>query len=167
VAFRIGTEFTEKADARVDEKTAKRALARWLSLHPTNVAQKVELIVEHFRKNVMHLLGGQAKAMVVTSSRAAAVKYHLELERYCQKNGYTSIQAMVAFSGDVANKDVQDGSYPETYQFNENNMNLKLNGRDMRKAFDRKEYKVMIVANKFQTGFDQPKLVARTHLYEF
>lgn len=160
VAFRIGTAFNEKTDERVDEKTAKRALARWLSLHPTNVAQKVELIVEHFRKNVMHLLGGQAKAMVVTSSRAAAVKYHLELERYCLKNGYTSIQAMVAFSGDVANKDVQDDIYPETHQFNENNMNPQLNGRDMRKAFDRKEYKVMIVANKFQTGFDQPKLVA-------
>ena len=74
VAFRIGSRFAESGDQRVDEKSAKRALAKWLSLHPTNVAQKVELIIEHFRANVAHLLGGQAKAMVVTSSRASAVR---------------------------------------------------------------------------------------------
>ncbi|EIW17358.1 MULTISPECIES: type I restriction endonuclease subunit R [Pelosinus] len=160
VAFRIGSQFDESADKRVDEKSAKRALAKWLSLHPTNVAQKVELIIEHFRRSVAHLLGGQAKAMVVTSSRAAAVKYHLALERYCQKQGYGSIQAMVAFSGEVPNQEVQDGSFPEEHQFNETNMNPRLQGRDMRKVFDQQEYRVMIVANKFQTGFDQPKLVA-------
>ncbi|MEG6586846.1 type I restriction endonuclease subunit R [Dendrosporobacter sp. 1207_IL3150] len=160
VAFRIGEQFNKSADKRVDEKSGKRALAKWLSLHPTNVAQKVELIIEHFRQNVAHLLGGQAKAMVVTSSRAAAVKYHLALERYCQQQGYKNIQAMVAFSGDVPNKEVQDESFPEDYQFNESNSNPGLNGRDMRKMFDHPEYRVMIVANKFQTGFDQPKLVA-------
>lgn len=160
VAFRIGTQFDQSVDKRVDEKSAKRALAKWLSLHPTNVAQKVELIIEHFRRNVGHLLGGQAKAMVVTASRAAAVKYHLELERYCQKQGYNGIQAMVAFSGDVANQEVGDVLFPEEYAFNESNLNPRLRGRDMRKVFDRPEYRVMIVANKFQTGFDQPKLVA-------
>lgn len=160
VAFRIGSKFAESDDERVDEKSAKRALAKWLSLHPTNVAQKVELIIEHFRANVAHLLGGQAKAMVVTSSRAAAVKYQLELERYCKTKGYEGIQAMVAFSGEVPNKDVQDGQFTESYQFNEANMNPGLKGREMRKAFDTRDYRVMIVANKFQTGFDQPKLVA-------
>lgn len=160
VAFRIGSEFAKHDDERVDEKSAKRALAKWLSLHPTNVAQKVELIIEHFRANVAHLLGGQAKAMVVTSSRASAVKYQLALERYCQTKEYEGIHAMVAFSGEVANKDVQDSKFTEDYQFTETNMNPELRGREMRKAFDTQDYRVMIVANKFQTGFDQPKLVA-------
>ena len=160
VAFRIGSEFAKQDDERVDEKSAKRALAKWLSLHPTNVAQKVELIIEHFRANVAHLLGGQAKAMVVTSSRASAVKYQLYLERYCQSKGYVGIQAMVAFSGDVPNTDVLDSKFPEKHQFSESNMNPDLKGREMRKAFDTQDYRVMIVANKFQTGFDQPKLVA-------
>lgn len=160
VAFRIGSTFAESDDERVDEKSAKRALAKWLSLHPTNVAQKVELIIEHFRANVAHLLGGQAKAMVVTSSRASAVKYQLALDCYCQSKGYQGIQAMVAFSGEVANKDVEDAQFTEDYQFSETNMNPGLKGREMRKAFDTQDYRVMIVANKFQTGFDQPKLVA-------
>lgn len=160
VAFRIGSKFAESDDERVDEKSAKRALAKWLSLHPTNVAQKVELIIEHFRANVAHLLGGQAKAMVVTSSRASAVKYQLALDRYCQSKGYQGIQAMVAFSGEVANKDAEDAQFTEDYQFSETNMNPGLKGREMRKAFDTQDYRVMIVANKFQTGFDQPKLVA-------
>lgn len=158
VAFKIGAEFV--ADERVDEKSAKRSLAKWLSLNPVNVGQKVELIVEHFNKNVAHLLNGQAKAMVVTSSRAAAVKYHLALEDYVQRKGYSGIKAMVAFSGDVSNKDVLASGFKDDHPFNEANMNPGLNGRDMRKVFDTTEYRVMIVANKFQTGFDQPKLVA-------
>lgn len=158
VAFKIGSEFVD--DERVDEKSAKRVLAKWLSLNPVNVGQKVELITEHFRKNVAHLLGGQAKAMVVTSSRAAAVKYHLALLDYCKRKGYDNVQAMVAFSGDVPNTDVKEQSLPSGHAFNEANLNPGLHGRDMRKAFDTPEYQVMIVANKYQTGFDQPKLVA-------
>ncbi|AIL61199.1 type I restriction endonuclease subunit R [Pseudomonas alkylphenolica] len=158
VAFKIGSEFVD--DKRVDEKSARRKLAKWLSLNPVNVGQKVELIVEHFRKNVAHLLGGQAKAMVVTSSRAAAVKYHLALLDYCQRKGYDNVQAMVAFSGEVPNSDVQETGLPADHQFSETNLNPGLNGRDMRKVFDTPDYRVMIVANKYQTGFDQPKLVA-------
>ncbi|MCV2362488.1 DEAD/DEAH box helicase family protein [Paucibacter sp. DJ1R-11] len=160
VAFRIGSEFTEGADKRVDSKAARRKLAKWLALHPTSIAQKVSLIVEHFRANVAHLLGGQAKAMVVTGSRAAAVKYQLALQAYCAKLGYDDVHAMVAFSGEVPNKDVADTGYALEHQFNETNLNPELKGREMRKAFDTREYQVMIVANKFQTGFDQPKLVA-------
>lgn len=160
VALRVGSSFTQSDDKRVDEKSAKRVLAKWLSLHPTNVGQKVELIIEHFRTNVAHLLGGQAKALVVTSSRAAAVKYQLALEAYCKAKGYADIAAMVAFSGEVPNSEVVDASYKDEHQFTEINMNPGLHGRDMRKAFDTREYRVMIVANKFQTGFDQPKLVA-------
>jgi type I restriction enzyme R subunit len=159
-ALRVGTRFTEGDDRRVDKKSAGRALARWLSLHPTNIAQKVQLIVEHFRGQVAHRLNGQAKAMVVTPSRAAAVKYHLELQRYCQARGYGDVHPMVAFSGDVSNKDAQEATFAESHAFNEVNLNPGLNGRDMRKAFDTADYRVMIVANKFQTGFDQPKLVA-------
>jgi type I restriction enzyme R subunit len=163
VALRIGSELVD--DKRVDEKSARRKLAKWLSLNPVNVGQKVELIVEHFRKNVAHLLGGQAKAMVVTSSRAAAVKYHLALEDYCQRRGYGNVRAMVAFSGDVPNLDPDlkaplAASLPDEHAFNEQNLNAKLGNQDMRTLFDTPHYQVMIVANKYQTGFDQPKLVA-------
>lgn len=158
VAFKIGSEFVD--DQRVDEKSARRVLAKWLSLNPVNVGQKVELIVEHFRKNVAHLLGGQAKAMVVTGSRAAAVKYHLALQDYCRRKGYDNVQAMVAFSGEVPNREVQENSLPVDHPFSESNLNPGLHGRDMRKVFDTPDYRVMIVANKYQTGFDQPKLLA-------
>lgn len=165
LAFKLGSEMAKDADKRVNEKTAKRSLAKWMSLHPTNVGQKVQLIVEHFRTNVAALLNGQAKAMVVTGSRASAVSYQRALEKYCEKMGYTDLHAMVAFSGDVVNLDDKTGlrvapELPDDHAFNETNMNPGLKGRDMRKAFDTNDYQVMIVANKFQTGFDQPKLVA-------
>lgn len=160
VALRIGSHFEASQDKRVDTKAARRKLAKWLALHPTNIAQKVELIVEHFRAQVAQLLGRQAKAMVVAGSRAAAVKYHLALQRYCTAHGYDDLHSMVAFSGEVLNKDVADAQHPPEHGFNETNLNPSLHGREMRKAFDTAEYQVMIVANKFQTGFDQPKLVA-------
>ena len=160
-AFRLGEVFT--SDKRVDAKYAKRALARWLTLHPTNVAQKVELIIEHFRANVAPLLGGQAKAMVVTNSRAAAVKYKLAFDRYVERQGYRGIRSLVAFSGRILGKDINDGVafvYPDDETFTEESMNPGARGRDLRKVFDTPEYNVMLAANKFQTGFDQPKLVA-------
>ncbi|MBB5427465.1 type I restriction enzyme R subunit [Paraburkholderia sp. JPY158] len=165
VAYRIGSELAKAAHDRVDEKSGKRSLAKWMSLHPTNVGQKVQLITEHFLTNVAKLLNGQAKAMVVTSSRASAVAYKRSFMAYCESQGYTNLHAMVAFSGDVPNLDKQTGvqiddTLDTDYQFNEVNMNPDLRGRDMRKAFDTPEFQVMIVANKFQTGFDQPKLVA-------
>lgn len=164
-AYKMAAEAAKMADRRVDEKAGKRALAKWISLHPTNVGQKVQMIVEHFRTNVATLLNGQAKAMVVTGSRASAVSYATVLEKYCKDNGYTNLHAMVAFSGDVDNFDKATGvkvveELPKEHKFNETSMNPGLRGREMRKAFDTDEYQVMIVANKFQTGFDQPKLVA-------
>ncbi len=154
-AFRLGERLLD--DHRVDSKEARRALARWLSLHPTNVAQKVELIVEHFRGTVAPLLNGQAKAMVVTGSRAAAVKYKLELDRYVAERGY-AIRALVAFSGKVRGEDVDAALAGE--EFTEPGMNPRTKGQDLRLAFDTDTYRLMLVANKFQTGFDQPKLVA-------
>jgi len=148
-------------DQEVESKKAKVKLNQWVRLHDYNISQKVQVIVEHFRDNVMGLLSGQAKAMVVTSSRKEAVRYKLCFDKYITEKGYQSIHAMVAFSGEVEfdeNDPNTEGLIGE--KFTENNMNPNLKGRDMRKAFDSKDYQVMIVANKFQTGFDQPKLCA-------
>lgn len=122
-----------------------------MRLHPHNIGQKVQVIVEHFRQHVAPLLAGQAKAMVVTGSRMEAVRYKLAFDKYVKEQGYPAIRAMVAFSGEIED---------EGQSWNERNMNPDLNGRDMRKAFDTTDYQVMLVANKFQTGFDQPKLCA-------
>ena len=150
-----------KADQEVESKKAKIKLNRWVRLHEYNIAQKVQVIVEHFRHNVMGLLGGQAKAMVVTSSRKEAVRYKLCFDKYLVDKGYQKIHAMVAFSGEVEFND-KDPNVIELLgnKYTESNMNTGLKGRDMRKAFDSDDYQMMIVANKFQTGFDQPKLCA-------
>ncbi|HBG82522.1 MAG TPA: restriction endonuclease subunit R, partial [Acinetobacter radioresistens] len=151
----------EEADKQVDAKKAKIRLNQWVRLHDHNISQKVKVIVEHFKNNVMGLLGGQAKAMVVTSSRKEAVRYKLAFDKYVTDQGYKSIQAMVAFSGEVEFNDKDtDSSGLVGQTFNERNMNPGLKGREMRKAFDSDDYQVMLVANKFQTGFDQPKLCA-------
>ncbi|KUJ71661.1 type I restriction endonuclease subunit R [Thiomicrospira sp. WB1] len=142
--------------SEVEERRAKAQITKWVKLHPYNIAQKVHIIIEHFKENVMHLLDGQAKAMVVTSSRKQAVRYKQAFDKYVMNAGYEGIQAMVAFSGSLVDED-QNG---QTREFTEGNMNPGLKGREMRKAFDTDEYQVMIVANKFQTGFDQPKLCA-------
>ncbi|TQE99480.1 MAG: type I restriction endonuclease subunit R [Spiribacter salinus] len=140
----------------VDSRKASATLARWVKLHPYNIGQKVEVIVEHFRSRVRHLLNGQAKAMVVTGSRQEAVRYALTMRRYVQDQGYHDVRALVAFSGSVPPDDV----IPEEVTEQSTRMNPGLNGRDLRDAFDTDDYNVMIVANKFQTGFDQPKLCA-------
>ena len=141
-------------DEEVDKGKAATRIYRWVKLHPYNIEQKVAVIVEHFRQHVGHLLSGQAKAMVVTDSRKAAVRYKLAFDKYVAEKGYPDVHALVAFSGDVEDKE----SGPEA--FNERNMNPGLKGRDLRDAFNTLEYQVMIAANKFQTGFDQPKLCA-------
>ncbi|MDW2200687.1 DEAD/DEAH box helicase family protein [Vibrio sp. 1636] len=153
VAYQLAHD-NPTTDHEVDSKKAASKMAKWVRLHPYNIAQKVEVIIEHFNSKVKHLLGGEAKAMVVTSSRLEAVRYKLAFEKYVQEKGYANVNAMVAFSGEVNDPDLPD------HPFTENNMNPNLLGRDMRKAFDTNDYQVMLVANKFQTGFDQPKLVA-------
>ncbi len=151
----------ESSDPEVESKRARVKLGQWVRLHDYNISQKVQVIVEHFKNNVMGLLGGQAKAMLVTSSRKEAVRYKLGFDKYITEKGYEKIHAMVAFSGEVAfgeNDPNAAGLLGE--KFTEMTMNPNLKGRDMRKAFDSDDYQVMIVANKFQTGFDQPKLCA-------
>lgn len=160
VAYNLALKIKE-ADTEVDSKKAKVKLNQWVRLHDYNIAQKVQVIVEHFKDNVMGALGGQAKAMLVASSRKEAVRYKLTFDKYIAEKGYDKLHAMVAFSGEVefsTNDPNSEGLIGE--KFTEANMNPGLKGRDMRKAFDTDEYQVMIVANKFQTGFDQPKLCA-------
>ena len=142
-------------DPELESIAAKRKMARFIDLHETNIAQKVEIIIEHFRANVMHLLDGNAKAMVITSSRPAAVRYQQELEKYIHLKGYSDIKALVAFSGKVAIKD-ENGDVAE---YTESGIN-GIKEEDLRFEFDRSCYQVLIVADKYQTGFDQPKLVA-------
>ncbi|WP_031431348.1 DEAD/DEAH box helicase family protein, partial [Vibrio parahaemolyticus] len=101
-------------DHEVDSKKAASKMAKWVRLHPYNIAQKVETIIEHFNEKVKHLLGGEAKAMVVTSSRLEAVRYKLAFEKYVQEKGYTNVNAMVAFSGEVNDPDLPDQPFTET-----------------------------------------------------
>ncbi len=158
VAYNLAQQVAS-ADTEVDSQRASVKLKHWVRLHDYNIAQKVTVIVEHFRRTVMGLLNGHAKAMIVTGSRKEAVRYKLEFEKYVQKKAYSQLRAMVAFSGEVtfhATDPQSAGLLGE--KFTELNMNPGLKGRDMRKAFDAPDYNVMIVAQKFQTGFDQPKL---------
>ena len=160
VAYNLAMKIQD-SDQEVESKKAKVKLNQWVRLHDYNISQKVQVIVEHFKDNVMGLLGGQAKAMVVTSSRKEAVRYKLCFDKYIAEQGYQKIHAMVAFSGEVEFNEKDPnvaGLIGEKYT--EHNMNPNLKGRELRKAFDSDDYQVMLVANKFQTGFDQPKLCA-------
>ena len=143
-------------EKEVDTRKGSSKLARWVRLHPYNISQRVEVIVEHFRDNVRHLLNGQAKAMVVTGSRQEAVRYTLAMRQYIETKGYTDVHPLVAFSGAVPPDDQIPAEVTETSSL----LNPGLKGRDLADAFDTDDYNVMIAANKFQTGFDQPKLCA-------
>jgi len=162
--YKVVYQLKQKLAAEDDEVDARRAkikLNNWVRLHEHNIAQKVKIIIEHFNDNIKGLLGGQAKAMVVTGSRKEAVRYKLAFDKYIVEYGYRNINAMVAFSGEVTfNDNDPDSGALLGEKFTEHNMNIGLKGRDLRKAFDSDSYQVMLVANKFQTGFDQPKLCA-------
>lgn len=171
--YQTAFNLTQQAEdsRRVSGKAAKRALAQWMTLHPTNVTQKVQFIVEHFARNVASLLDGKAKAMVVTSSRAAAVRYKLGFDAYIAEHPqHAGIRSLVAFSGKLTGKQVLHNdddrlagdvfAVDEAAEFTEASLNPQQYGADLRHVFDRPEFRVMLVADKFQTGFDQPKLVA-------
>ena len=153
VAYKLAHEGKDYDEDTVDKSEAAKALSRWVRLHPYNIAQKVQIIVEHFREHVSTRLGGKAKAMVVTGSRQEAVRYKIAMDTYIKARNYL-FGTIIAFSGEVHDKESSD--LPLTEQ----NMNRNLRGKDIRDAFDGPEYQVLIVANKFQTGFDQPKLAA-------
>ncbi|MDJ0736190.1 MAG: type I restriction endonuclease [Nostocaceae cyanobacterium] len=135
-------------DPKINKKKASRAIARFLSLHPHNLAQKTEVMVEHFRQCVMHKIGGKAKAILVTASRPHVIRYQEEFDNYLKSKGYTDIRTLVAFT---AFTDRETGiKYTET----------EINGfgeRELPEKFET-EYQLLIVADKYQTGFDQPLL---------
>lgn len=138
-------------DPNVERKKAAKALARFLRLHPHNIAQKTEVMVEHFQAVTRHKIGGRAKAMVVTGSRLEAVRYKQSFDRYIQEKGY-AIKALVAFSGTV-----QDNKLPDV-TYTEEKMNLGIREKELPEKFATQEYQVLLVAEKYQTGFDQPLL---------
>ena len=148
--YQINKQIEEDPRCRTNE--AKRQIARFVELHDTNIAQRVEVIVEHFRTTVMSELGGQAKAMVITASRQSAVKYSQAFEEYTRKKGYRNIKALAAFSGKVKLPN-------DKKEYTEAAMNGFPEDR-LTKEFDSSTYQILLVANKYQTGFDQPKLCA-------
>jgi len=143
---------TAEDDPNVERKKAARSLARFLTLHPHNLRQKTEVMVEHFRASVRHKIGGRAKAMVVTDSRLAVVKYKLMFDEYLKEKGYTDIKTLVAFSGTVEDPEAPGKKYTEV------GMNGGISERELPEVFDSEEYRVLLVAEKYQTGFDQPFL---------
>lgn len=140
---------------QVDRSEAMRGIMGWVRLHEYNIAQRVQVVVEHFRKHVQPLLGGQAKAMVVTGSRKEAVRWQVATRKYISDHGYR-IEALVAFSGEV----IDPESGPDPFTENSKELNPRLAGQDIRTAFKSGDYQLLLVANKFQTGFDEPLLCA-------
>jgi len=138
-------------DPNLNKKKAAKAIGKFVSLHPHNLAQKTEIIIEHFRDIVSKKIGGKAKAMLVCGSRLHAKRYFEEFERYIKKKGYENeIKILVAFSGKVVDDNAPDGvSEPEMTGYSE---------KELPTIFERDEYKILIVADKYQTGFDQPLL---------
>ena len=138
-------------DPHVERKKAANALARFLRLHPHNIAQKTEVMVEHFQTFTRHKIAGRAKAMVVTGSRLEAVRYKQSFDKYIRKQGY-AIKSLVAFSGTVVDDKHPDVTYTEPA------MNNGISEKELPERFATQEYQVLLVAEKYQTGFDQPLL---------
>ena len=138
-------------DPNVERKKAALALARFMKLHPHNIAQKTEVMVEHFQAVTRHKIGGRAKAMVVTGSRLEAVRYKQGFDRYIKEKGY-AIKSLVAFSGMVQDDKLAEVTYTEV------GMNLGIREKELPEKFATQEYHVLLVAEKYQTGFDQPLL---------
>lgn len=141
-------EKTIEDDPELATRRAQRRVARFAALHPTALSQKIEVIVEHFRRHVSVELDGHGKAMIVTQSRESALRYYFALQAYIEDKGYDDLKALVAFSGDL-NVDGQTYTEAELNGFSET---------ELPRRFDSTDYQVLIVAEKYQTGFDQPKL---------
>lgn len=146
--YRFSKEIEE--DPELNKRKAAKAIGRFASFHPHILAQKTEVMVEHFRQITMKKIGGKAKAMVVTSSRKHALCYYLEFKDYIEAKSYQDIKPLVAFSGTVF-----DDYYPEGIT------EATLNGfgeKELPEKFEADEYRILLVADKYQTGFDQPLL---------
>jgi len=139
-------------DPNVERKQAAKVLARFMRLHPYNIAQKTEVMIEHFNAVTRHKVGCKAKAMVVTGSRLEAVRYKLAFDAYIREKGYSWIKTLVAFSGEVLDEDVPDKTWTEV------RMNGGIKEGELPEKFDSPDYQVLLVAEKYQTGYDQPLL---------
>ncbi|MDW7668091.1 MAG: type I restriction endonuclease [Bacillota bacterium] len=136
-------------DPSFDKSKATKSIVKYVSIHPHNIAQKTEVIVEHFVNHTMKKIGGEAKAMLVTPSRLHAVRYKLAFDRYIKEKGYSKLNTFVAFSGSLK----ENGT-----EYKETSMNDGISQNQLPAEFDKDESRVLIVANKYQTGFDQPRL---------
>lgn len=143
---------TADSDIELPKHKAKKELMRFVNLHPSVISQKVEIIIEHFQSVTRHKIGGYAKAMVVTSSREAAVRYKLAFDEYIAEKGYEGIKSLVAFSGKVILPEQTEKEYSEP------SMNGGIKETELPEQFDSDNYQVLLVADKYQTGFDQPLL---------
>lgn len=153
LAFKLAHDGKEYDETQVERSTAMKGVMQWVRLHPYNIAQKVQVVVEHYRENVLPLLGGRAKAMVVVASRKEAVRWQKAIRGYIERQGYP-LGVLTAFSGEVNDPE----SYPQAVTETSRDVNPGLKGRDIRDAFAEPDYHLLLVANKFQTGFDQPLL---------
>jgi type I restriction enzyme R subunit len=153
VTYKTYYKLIKKAedDPNVERKKAAQALARFMRLHPHNIGQKTEVMVEHFQNFTRHRIGGHAKGMVVTGSRMEAVRYKQEFDRYIKEKGYP-IQSLVAFSGTVEDNKVPEKTYTEA------EMNHGIKEKELPDTFAKPEYRLLLAADKYQTGFDQPLL---------
>ena len=153
LAFKLAHDGQEWDDKQVERSTAMKGLMQWVRLHPYNIASKVQIVVEHFRENVQPLLEGKAKAMVVVGSRKEAVRWQKAIRAYIARQNY-ALGVLVAFSGEVHDSE----SFPDAVTETSDLLNPGLRGRDIREVFKGTDYHLLLVANKFQTGFDQPLL---------
>ena len=148
-----------EADKDFPKRRTSTALSKFVTLHEHNVSQKTEVIIEHFREHIRWRIGGKAKAMVVTSGRLPAVRYMQSFERYIKENRYSDVHALVAFSGTVVDPASGD-------EFTEPRMNVdhksgeQISEASLTSRFDSPDYQILLVAEKYQTGFDQPLLQA-------
>ncbi|QVL54453.1 MAG: type I restriction endonuclease subunit R [Cyanobium sp. M30B3] len=152
LAFQLAQNGQNLSSEEVERSAALKKLMGWVKLHPHNIAQKVQIVVEHFRQFVWPLLDGKAKAMVVVGSRKEAVRWKLAIDKYITDKGYP-LGTLVAFSGEVSDPDLGPDGFTERSA----TLNPGLKG-DIREAFKGSGYQILLVANKFQTGFDQPLL---------
>lgn len=153
LAFKLAHNGQELDEREVERSTAMKGIMQWVRLHPYNIASKVQIVVEHYRENVQPLLNGRAKAMVVVGSRKEAVRWQKAIRAYIDRQSY-ALGVMVAFSGEVDDPD----SFPQPVSETSQELNPALKGRDIREAFALPDQHLLLVANKFQTGFDQPLL---------
>lgn len=153
LAFKLAHDGQEYDESQVERSAAMKGIMQWVRLHPYNIASKVQVVVEHYRENVQPLLQGRAKAMVVVGSRREAVRWQKAIRAYIEKQHYP-LGVLVAFSGEVDDPE----SYPQAVSETSKDLNPGLKGRDIREAFAESDYHLLLVANKFQTGFDQPLL---------